>query len=454
MIVEDQRTAAGAMRTRLQGLGYRVAGIIDSGEAALDQIGKLMPDLVLMDIRLGAGMDGIEAARRIHETHDIPVVFISAYADEATVARARSASPAGFINKPFTTRDLLTTLQLALYRNPGQVEAETSAVRGPLPENQPGEGIITADLDGKISFVNRDAERYTGWKRRELLGRPLHEVLEALYRIPQRDAQQMVRTSLKGGPSAQRVRLGEIAGHDGDVLRPMRDASGSPFGVSLRFTRTVSSDSFPAADALAMSLKHACDTLPQGMLIVDGNLRLQFANQHARSLIRDGRWLRVQEEHVVLPDTQQHQTLLKLVTSALESTDAPQIRGLRLNGGAAGQPFDLAIVQLGNRGATANGAPPTHVAIHVFTAPTSDVDPVVMRDLFQLTAKEVRLALELLSDKSVDQIAQILGISPNTLRTHQKHIFHKAGVSTREDLRWRVRTGPAGLRERLSLLLH
>ena len=92
LVVEDQRAVAGALRMRLRGLGYDVMAIATDGNEAIEKAGELRPDLILMDIKLGEGMDGIEAAHRIRAQFDIPVVYVSAYADRELLDRARHAS--------------------------------------------------------------------------------------------------------------------------------------------------------------------------------------------------------------------------------------------------------------------------------------------------------------------------------------------------------------------------
>ena len=112
LVVEDQR--AGALRMRLRGLGYDVMAIATE---AIEKAAELKPDLILMDIKLGEGMDGIKAAHRIREQFAIPVVYVSAYADRELLDRACATHPARFIDKPFTTKDLLTTINLALHQD-------------------------------------------------------------------------------------------------------------------------------------------------------------------------------------------------------------------------------------------------------------------------------------------------------------------------------------------------
>ena len=105
LVVEDQRAVAGALQVRLRGLGYDIAAVARDGFEAIEKATLLQPDLILMDIKLGDGMDGIQAAREIRAQVDIPVIFVSAYVDRELLERARNTGPAGFINKPFTTKD-------------------------------------------------------------------------------------------------------------------------------------------------------------------------------------------------------------------------------------------------------------------------------------------------------------------------------------------------------------
>ena len=113
-VVDDDRTTAAVMKLYLEDAGYKVVGIASNGREAIEKTRSLEPDLVLMDIRLGKGMDGIDAAEVINKHLGIPIVYVTAYADKPTLARAKLTEPAGFINKPLREKDLETTLELAL----------------------------------------------------------------------------------------------------------------------------------------------------------------------------------------------------------------------------------------------------------------------------------------------------------------------------------------------------
>ncbi|KUM02363.1 EAL domain-containing protein [Chromobacterium subtsugae] len=116
LIVEDERIIAMDLQLQLQALGYAVCAVVASGPQAIDKALELRPDLVLMDIHLEGAMDGVEAAREIHQRLRIPIIFLSAYAEDATLQRAESALPYGYLVKPVSPRELHATLQMAMVR--------------------------------------------------------------------------------------------------------------------------------------------------------------------------------------------------------------------------------------------------------------------------------------------------------------------------------------------------
>lgn len=116
-VVEDQRLIAADLEATLVRLGYEVAGTAAEAPEAVEKVLAARPDLVLMDIRLRGELDGIEAARRIREKLDVPVVYLTAYADEETILRAKVTSPFGYLVKPFNERELRAAIEVALYRH-------------------------------------------------------------------------------------------------------------------------------------------------------------------------------------------------------------------------------------------------------------------------------------------------------------------------------------------------
>jgi len=120
LIVEDECIIAMELQVRLEGFGYNVPVIVSTGEEAVGQATVSCPDLVLMDITLKGDMDGVEAADIIREKCGVPVVFLTANADEQTMQRAKITGPFGYLFKPFEERMLYATIEMALYKASAQ----------------------------------------------------------------------------------------------------------------------------------------------------------------------------------------------------------------------------------------------------------------------------------------------------------------------------------------------
>ncbi len=116
MVVEDEPITALDIRKQLKNLGYAVPAMAALGEEAVSKAANTRPDLVLMDINLKGEIDGITAAEQLRSRFSIPVIFLTAYSDEATLQRARAVEPSGYLLKPFDTDTLRSTIELALYR--------------------------------------------------------------------------------------------------------------------------------------------------------------------------------------------------------------------------------------------------------------------------------------------------------------------------------------------------
>lgn len=113
LIVEDEALIAFDLERRLTRMGFESVGVADNKDDALDMFRKIHPDLVLMDICIRGPVDGIETAREMLDFADAAVVFLTAYADDTTVARAAELSPYGYLAKPFDDRTLSATCKVA-----------------------------------------------------------------------------------------------------------------------------------------------------------------------------------------------------------------------------------------------------------------------------------------------------------------------------------------------------
>ena len=114
-IVEDEAIIAMEIESQLQGLGYEVTSVVNTGEKAVLKAKEDKPDLILMDIRIKEEMDGIDTAEIIRKQFGIPVIFSTAYLDEQRIERAKITMPFGYVLKPIQERDLKVTIEMALY---------------------------------------------------------------------------------------------------------------------------------------------------------------------------------------------------------------------------------------------------------------------------------------------------------------------------------------------------
>ncbi len=117
LVVEDEAIVSMDLRYKLESLGYRVPAEIRSGEEAVAAASRLRPDMVLMDIGLSGDMDGIDAAAQIRGQCEVPVVYLTAYADEATLERAKLTEPYGYLLKPVDSRALQTVVEVSIYKH-------------------------------------------------------------------------------------------------------------------------------------------------------------------------------------------------------------------------------------------------------------------------------------------------------------------------------------------------
>src|SRR3954468_16340179 len=116
LVVEDERIVALDLVRTLEDLGYAVVGSVATGEAAIARVAEAAPDIVLMDIRLAGALDGIGAADWIRKNRGIPVIFLTAHADDETLRRAKQTDPSGYLAKPFRADDLRCAIEIALHK--------------------------------------------------------------------------------------------------------------------------------------------------------------------------------------------------------------------------------------------------------------------------------------------------------------------------------------------------
>ncbi|WP_437631162.1 ATP-binding protein [Sorangium sp. So ce854] len=177
LVVEDEQIVALDLRGRLTQLGYEVVATAATGAAAIARAAELHPDLVLMDIKLSGPMDGIEAAEKIQQIRETPVVYLTAFGDDVTLTRAKARELYGYVLKPFDERELQIAIEVALFRHRtaqqlAEREAWLAAVLGGVSD-----GVVASDAAGRVRLMNGVAEALSGWRAEDASGRDLGDVL-------------------------------------------------------------------------------------------------------------------------------------------------------------------------------------------------------------------------------------------------------------------------------------
>ncbi|MCB0168500.1 MAG: response regulator [Anaerolineae bacterium] len=179
-ITEDERLVAISLQWKLNSLGYDVVGIASSGQETIEKIIETTPDLILMDIKLKGHLDGIETADRLRSQFDIPIIYLTAYDDDATLKRAKITEPFGYLLKPYQARDLRTTIEMALYKHSIERELKANKQWSQATLSSIGEGVITTDLYGQVTFMNSVAEQLTQWTHAEAVGHDVSKILNLI----------------------------------------------------------------------------------------------------------------------------------------------------------------------------------------------------------------------------------------------------------------------------------
>ncbi|KAF0248339.1 MAG: multi-sensor hybrid histidine kinase, partial [bacterium] len=240
-VVEDEFLVVRDLKNQLISLGYEVVGSTPLAEEALALTKTLKPNLVLMDIRLQGTMDGITAAENIRKTCKLPVVYLTANADDATLKRALVTEPFGYILKPFEERELKTVIEMALYKHRSECRLQESERRFATTLNSIGDAVIATDEKGIITFLNPVACSLTEWPLSEALGKPLAEVFHIINHFTRQPVDNPATLVLRYGQKVGLANNTILVSHNGqeipidDCASPIHDDEGNCTGVVLVF---------------------------------------------------------------------------------------------------------------------------------------------------------------------------------------------------------------------------
>lgn len=182
VIVEDEGLIAADLESRLKSAGYQVPGMADSAQPALKLIRESSPDLVLMDIRLKGEQDGIQVAEVVREQLDIPVVYLTAYEDRATLERASRTQAYGYIKKPIVSASLRGSIEMAIAKHRHERSLREERDWAIASFSGVASAVVVTDANSRISYLNPQAERLVGWSADKAAHRPAATVLRLSHR--------------------------------------------------------------------------------------------------------------------------------------------------------------------------------------------------------------------------------------------------------------------------------
>ena len=280
LIVEDEPIVALDLQGELEQFGCEVVALAQSADEALIAAEEFQPDLTLMDLHIVGTLDGIQTARLLREMYQIPSMFLTAFSDDETIARAVKEMPYGYLTKPFQTRELKASLQVALHK--AVVDAGLRASNGRLSSSIDGmrEALIMVSRSGHIEFMNASAERLIGCCIQDAAGRPVHELASLTstrnrpFSLPAGNelASSLEEFGLALKQPGREVLLIDLA------IAPVNDVAGKQTGYVLtlreakeRVRSQVLDEAFNASDLFEMA--------PMAMVHLDGAGHIVRVNQ-------------------------------------------------------------------------------------------------------------------------------------------------------------------------------
>ncbi len=171
MIIENESIIAADIRNILDKCGYYTAGVFARGEEAIEKIEELYPDLVLMDIKLAGSMDGVETARLIRDCSNAPVIYLTAFADEDTLQRAKITEPYGYLLKPVDEKALNAAIEIAISKSNIERKLRESEGRFRSLVEATSDWVWEMDEDLVYTYVSPKIRDIMGYEPEALLGK-------------------------------------------------------------------------------------------------------------------------------------------------------------------------------------------------------------------------------------------------------------------------------------------
>lgn len=177
MIVEDEGVVGLSLKSILSKKGYTVTGIAITGSEAVRMAIETQPDVILMDIHLKGDMDGIQATEELNKVTDIPVIYLTAYADEETLNRALRTESHSYLVKPYNPRELYSNIEFAIYKRRLKERIGSAREKVELSLTRSSDCGLIIDPNRRIVFANPASELVTGYTTQELMGKDIFGLL-------------------------------------------------------------------------------------------------------------------------------------------------------------------------------------------------------------------------------------------------------------------------------------
>jgi PAS domain S-box-containing protein len=280
VLVENEFVLAEDVPSRLRAAGFDIIGTAATGKDALAQARELHPDVVLMDPVLKGKMDGIEAAQQIMERFDIPVIFLTAHTDAATVKRAAATTSYGFLVKPFDDLELSAAIEMAIHRHSTEAKMRESDRRIRELTESLSEVIFETDMAGTITFINRAGLKEFGYTKEQVEGgMTLYDVLPL---DKHEEIRELIAQAVIDEPSGWM----EVPGlrRDGSIFPISVRASlivreGVPVGIrGIALNVTERKRAEQQLEESEKRIRELTDALPEIIFETDANLIVTFAS--------------------------------------------------------------------------------------------------------------------------------------------------------------------------------
>ncbi|NIP38070.1 MAG: response regulator [Candidatus Dadabacteria bacterium] len=465
MVVEDESIVAKNIQTRLKQLGYVVPLTVSSGEEALEKIESIEPNIVLMDVVLDGKMDGIETAEIIYSKYKTPVVYLTAYADDETLERAKRSTPFGYIVKPFEVKELKSVIEIALssYNTHSELKETSERLQSSFDTLQ--SCILVIDNKGAITFANKQSELALGLEKEMLLGSLLDNIiklsfensLEEVFSKNNHLHTELLTINMPNLPIC--IDCSPISNDKGTFLGSLikfqiASESGEVSCTKNNQTASLSSSGAVISVGIVASPRLVLEGI-KNIVEKQQDFNIVFEETEASNIIEH---IKQHEPDIICIDNNVPELDLNTVLDFIESSDYSSKVILLLN--KFKNAFLISILTSGVRGCLTSTSESTQLVEAIRTVHNGNIwleidtlNQILPKMVTQqkkkkhslgshnLTKREEEIARLILKGNSNKKIANKLYITEKTVKTHLTKIFKKLGITNRLELAVKFNAG-------------